>query len=96
LLLNGQLNKFKELNMIAFVHWIEKFLEEKGIDLNEYFQVEGSDGTVHYMSFGIVIEAMISAPVHERTAIKARLVKLDFIGADVRKYLLHLSQALVN
>ena len=81
--------------MIAFVNWITKFLDEKGIDLNETFQVQGPSGP-NFMSFGLVVEAMIASPIHERTAIKARLVKLDFIGADVRKYLIHLSQALVN
>jgi len=79
--------------MIAFVHWIEKFLEEKVIDLNESFQVAGPSGP-NFMSFGLVVEAMISSPIHERTAIKVRLINLDFIGADIREYLIHLSQAI--
>ncbi len=73
--------------------WLDTFLEEKGIDLEEGFEVEGPSDPNH-MTYENVVHAIKSAPAHEQQGIKAMLVKIDFANADVRRYLRHLAQAI--
>lgn len=72
--------------------WLETFLSEKGIDLDEAIEVEGPSG-LNLLDVGILVEAMKSAPAHEQRGIRAMLVRIDFAFGDVRHYLRHLAQA---
>ena len=84
-------NEFKKPS--AFATWFNTFNEEKGIDPDLSFDVEGPSGT-NFMNLDIVFEAILSAPAHEQAAIKTMLVKIDFANADVVKYYKHLAQAI--
>lgn len=68
-------------------------LSEKGVDLEERFQVEGPSGE-NSIPVGCIVDAMIAAPAHERHAIKSTLVRIDFANGNVRHFLAHLAQAL--
>ena len=77
----------------SFTEWLDTFLEEKGFDLEEEFEVEGDSGTNH-MSYAVIVEHMKIAPNHEQAGLKNMLVKIDFHNADVLHYFRHLSQAI--
>ena len=79
--------------MSTFNHWLDKLIEEKEIDLEESFQVNGPSG-VNYMCYESVVVAMKTTSSREQLLIQRKLVQLDYVAADVKKYLRHLAQAL--
>jgi len=79
----------------TFSKWLDTFIEEKGIDLDQGFELISNTGVHHYMTLGVVIEAIKAAPLTEQKAIKLEIVKLDFVNAKIEKYLIHLAQALI-
>lgn len=78
-----------------FIKWLDLFIKEKGIDLEQGFTVEGPSGTNH-MTYGIVIEHMKIAPQNEQKQIKDALVKLDFKNSKIEPFLKHLAQAIAR
>lgn len=81
-------------NDFRFAQWLDTFVEEKGLDPERIFEVEGPSG-LNFIPLGVVASAMKAAPASEQEAIKAMLVKLDFINADCNGYFKHLAKALV-
>lgn len=79
--------------MATFAKWLETFIGEKGLYMDDDMSVEGPSG-LNMMTLETVYESMLSAPKKEQDAIKTMLVKIDFVNGDVRKYFRHLAQAL--
>jgi len=73
-----------------FSKWLDTFIEEKGIDPEEYFTIQDN-----HIPYGVVLEHIKIAPSHEQEKIKDMLVKIDFKNGDVKHFLRHLSQALL-
>jgi hypothetical protein len=96
----------KKLNKVAeflekssaseFDKWLDTFLEEKGIDLEDDFTVQGAFYGDNYMTYEVVVEHIKIAPKHEQKKIKDMLVKIDFKNGDVKHFLRHLGQALAK
>lgn len=82
--------------MKNFTKWLDTLIEEKGIDAEETFEFNDSEGTWHLMTMGVVIEAMKAAPLHEQAGIKNMLVRIDFVNASVRDYLKHLGKGMAE
>lgn len=80
---------------MPFDKWLDTFLSEKGIDLEDRFEVEGPSGP-NNMAYQNVVDAMKGAPVHEQDSIKTLMVKVDFVNGDIRKLLRHLAQAIAQ
>lgn len=80
----------------SFSKWLDTFLEEKEIDMEDMLTVKGKTWGTNYMPVGVVVRAMKMAPKHEQDAIKTMLVKIDFANAPVRPYLAHLAQAIAR
>lgn len=80
----------------SFARWLDTFLEEKEIDLEEVLEVKGKQWGTNYIPVGVLVQAMKRAPKHEQEAIKTMLVKIDFRNAPVRPYLAHLGQAIAR
>ena len=78
-----------------FTTWINTLVSEKGIDTKRTFEVQGASGT-NFMSYEIVLNAMIQASKAERAAIKNMIVMIDFKNGDVCHYLRHLAQAIAR
>jgi hypothetical protein len=78
----------------AFNRWLQTFLDEKGIDLEQGFTVSGPSGANHMQYAHVVNAIMDRAPPQEQRAIKDVLVRIDFRNGDVRAYLRHLAQAI--
>lgn len=79
--------------MTSFTKWLDTFIQEKGLDLEDSIVVEGPSGTNH-MQLVHVIAAIHEAPAHEQAGIKSMIVKIDFRNGDVMHYFRHLAQAI--
>lgn len=77
---------------MKFEKWLDVFLSEKGIDLEEIIVVDGPSGENH-LPVACLVELMKRAPEHERKGLKVMMVKLDFLNAPIRPYLAHLAKA---
>lgn len=80
----------------SFARWLDTFLEEKEIGLEEVLEVKGREWGTNYIPVGVLVQVMKRAPKHEQEAIKTMLVKIDFRNAPVRPYLAHLGQAIAR
>lgn len=77
---------------MKFEKWLDTLVEEKGIDLDEMFEINKTQ--LNIMSYGVVVEAIKTTGTAEQQAIKNMLVKIDFMNGDVKHYFRHLAQAL--
>lgn len=85
----------KEVNDVSFNKWLDTFIEEKGIDLEETFTIEGENNT-HIFEIGNVIENIKATSPKEQAQIKDMIVKIDFNNGDVVDYFKHLARALAE
>jgi len=76
---------------MKFNKWLDTFCEEKGIDLEDVFEID--DNIIPY---GVIVEHIKIAPEHEQKKIKDIIVKIDFQNGDVLHFFRHLGKALVN
>lgn len=78
---------------MRFGKWLDTFLSEKGIELDEYLDTYRGE-EFRALPVAFVAEHIKIAPPTEREAIKTMLIKIDFKNGDVRDYLAHLGAAL--
>jgi hypothetical protein len=76
-----------------FTTWIDTLNTEKGIDMEQGFEVEGPSGA-NWMTYDIVVSAIKQANSNEQAGIKNTLVKIDFANGDIRHFYRHLAQAI--
>lgn len=98
-------NRIDELEEIAenedtiedesFNKWLDTFIEEKGIDLNEIITLE-SNNNIHNFEIGNIVETIKVTSREEQEKIKDTIVKIDFANGDVLDYFKHLANALVT
>lgn len=79
--------------MKSFNKWLDTFVEEKGLDTEFLFQVDGLLGT-NFIPLGCVLDAIKSATPQEQKGIKDTIVKIDFRNGDVMHFFNHLAKAL--
>lgn len=80
--------------MSAFTTWLDTFIDEKGLDLERVFVVEGKEWGTNHILLGCVIDAIKAAPAHEQASIKSMLVKIDFRNGNLYHYFEHLAKAI--
>tara|TARA_R110000782_G_C14819205_1_gene413816 strand:+ start:21238 stop:21474 length:237 start_codon:yes stop_codon:yes gene_type:complete len=73
--------------------YLETLVSEKGLDAEMLLEVEGKSG-LNIIPLQIVIDAISEASKAEQKAIKAMLVKIDFVNGSVADYFKHLAQAI--
>ena len=78
---------------MKFINWLDTFLDEKNIDLDREFEVEGPSGT-NFIPVACVVEAIKQTVGAEQAEIKNTLVKIDYLNGDVYHFLNHLAGAL--
>jgi hypothetical protein len=78
---------------MSFDQWLDTFLTEKGINLEDSFEVDGPSGPNH-MVYQNVVDAMKIAPEYEKGSIRSLMVQVDALNGDIRKLLRHLAQAI--
>jgi len=74
--------------------YLYKLLEEKGIELEETFDIE-ANGNLNIFQYGVIVEAILSTSIKEQQSIRNMLIRIDFKNGDIKHYLRHLAQALV-
>lgn len=79
--------------MTTAAKYIETLIEEKDLDLDATFSVDGPSGW-NLMSYRVVTEAIASAPAHEQEGIAHTLRRIDFANGDVCHFFRHLAKAL--
>ena len=79
----------------SFNKWLDTFVEEKGIDLEQILEIKTENNT-HYFEVGNVIENIKATTPEEQEEIKNMIVKIDFYNGDVVDYFKHLAQALAQ
>ena len=79
--------------MTDFNKWLDTFVEEKGVDLDFAFEVEGDNG-LNIIPVGCIIE-FIKDEADEATKknVKDNLVKIDFMNGDVMHFFNHCAKA---
>ena len=80
---------------MVFNKWLDTFIEEKGIDLEDTFELQGPSGT-NLMSYGVIIEHIKLTQGEEQKMIKDMIVKIDFKNGDIKHFLRHLGQGIVR
>jgi hypothetical protein len=78
----------REISMnTRFNNWIDTLVEEKNVDLEECFEVEGPSGT-NTIPYGVIIEHIKIAPTSEQRKIKDVWCKdLELVDEDtITKY----------
>ena len=84
----------KENIDISFNNWLDTFIDEKGISLNDIFEIE-ENGEHHIFEIGNIVENIKATSPKEQAEIKDMLVKIDFYNGDIIDYFKHLAKALV-
>ena len=79
--------------MATFNEWLDTFISEKGIDLEDTFTFENENG-FNLMPYGVVVEAIKTTKGEERAAIKNTIVKIDFANGDVLHFCRFLGRGL--
>ena len=79
---------------MTFTKWLDTLIEEKGLDTDAPFQVEGASGVMNYMTLENVLEAIKSTSANEQAQIKTTLVKIDFVNGDMMHFFKHLAKAI--
>lgn len=79
----------------AFNKWLDTFIEEKGIDLEQVIEIKTETNT-HYFEVGNIIANIKATTPEEQAGIKDMIVKIDFHNGDVVDYFRHLAQALAE
>jgi hypothetical protein len=80
----------------AFNRWIDRLVEEKGIDADQTIEVAGASGA-NIMPLEIVINAIKGAPAGEQRGIQNMLIRIDFAAPGPKPivdYFKHLAQAI--
>ena len=80
---------------MIFSKWLDTFVEEKGLDTDEILEVEGASG-MNWIPLEVLLDAIKTTSRQEQIAIKAVIVKLDFINADCLDYFKHLAKAIAR
>ncbi len=85
----------KENVNISFNNWLDTFIDEKGIILDDTFEID-ENGTFHIFEIGNIVENIKATSQKEQAEIKDMLVKIDFYNGDIVDYFKHLARALVK
>ena len=81
---------------MRFNEWLDTFIQEKGLDTEKVFEVNGPIWGINFIPCAVVIEHIKIASKDERDAIKTMIVKLDFVNADIMDYFKHLAKAIAR
>ena len=80
----------------GFSSWLDTFVEEKGLDTQHRFDVEGPEWGWNSIPLSSVIEAAKQSAANEQAQIKSRLVEGDYRNADPMHFFEHLAKGLAK
>lgn len=82
---------------MTFSKWLNTFVDEKGLDRDHVFEVNGSEewGT-NYIPLECVLEACIHMHVNDQAKIKDKIVQIDFRNGNVMDFFEYLANGLAQ
>jgi hypothetical protein len=81
---------------MKFNKWLNTFIEEKGLNTDHVFEVEGPVYGMNFIPLEALVEVIKGAPKHEQEGIKTMIVRLDFANAKIMPYFEHLAKAIAK
>ncbi len=78
---------------MTFNKWLDTLIEEKGIELDRTFEIDGPSG-LNIMPLVMIVNAIKSTTGSEQAQIKNTLVRIDFANGDICHFFNHLAGAL--
>ena len=78
-----------------FIKWLDTFIEEKEINLQDTFDVKGKNG-LNTIPYGVVVEHIKISTKQEQEKIKNIIVNIDFKNGDVLHFFKHLGKAVAQ
>lgn len=78
----------------AYREWLMKFVEEKGLDTDHVFEVEGAFYGTNYISLDCVLEGICNSCKQDQEAIRKKIVMIDFRNGDVMHFFNYLAKAM--
>ena len=76
-----------------FNTWIDTYIDEKGLDPEQFLNVQGPSGE-NQIPVGTIVDQIKEAPGDEQRQIKDILVAIDFQNGSPLHFLRHLAQAI--
>jgi len=79
-----------------FDKWIDTFIEEKGIDTEHTFDVEGPIWGWNHIPLGCIIEQLKVESDRTQEMAMVSLIKLDFLNMDIMAYFEKLAKGMAR
>lgn len=79
-----------------FNKWLETFIEEKELDLEQVFEVEDDNGLTHWVPLAVVIEFLQGCDSNTKKTIKKQVVYLDYKNGDFLHYFEFCAKGVAN
>lgn len=75
--------------------WIKRFLEEKGIDEEDFIEITDDQGKFHIMPIECITEFILQMPQKIQDKIKATMAMIDFKNGNIMDYMTHLAKGMI-
>jgi hypothetical protein len=82
--------------MDGFAQWLDTFIDEKGLDPDHRFDVEGPLWGWNSIPLTMVVDVAKQCSPPERAKIKDTLVAIDFRDGDVMGFFEHLAEGMAR
>ncbi|WP_071288722.1 hypothetical protein [Mycolicibacterium llatzerense] len=82
--------------MAGFSRWLDTFVDEKGLNTDHRFNVEGPEWGWNSIPLSSVIEAAKQSAANEQAQIKSTLVEADYRNSDPMHFFEHLAKGMAK
>jgi hypothetical protein len=80
-----------------FKTWLLTFVDEKGLNTDFVFEVEGSGWGTNFIPLNSVIDyILLNSDAETKSNIKGIIVRLDFLNMDVMPYFKQIASAMAK
>lgn len=81
---------------VPFKTWLDTFVDEKGLNREHLFTVEGREWGENIIPLQCVIDMAGQATYYEQTKIKEILVRIDFANGNPMHFFAHLAKGVAR
>lgn len=79
--------------MTNFAHWLDTFVDEKGLDREHLIEADGPSGT-NIIPLDVLLAHFKRATPGDQAGIKAAVVRIDFMNGDILHFFRHVAGAI--
>lgn len=80
---------------MTFNKWFDTFIQEKGIDLDRLFVVDGETAT-NYITAQNVVDQIKAFPKEIQNTTKTKIVQIDFHNGDVMHFFEYIAKKMAQ